>query len=253
VGTGGYHYDHWVGPFYPPGLPKSRMLDFYCRRFPAVEVNSTYYGIPRPALIERLAEDTPDGFRVSIKAYRGITHEFEGDGVFARFASPLRPLAEAGKLATLLLQFPNAFRNVPSNRDFVSRCADRLGGPCPVAVEFRSDSWDRPEIMDWLRRQGVCLCSPDVPDLAGLMPWRPVVTGPVGYCRLHSRNAANWYAGAEARYDYLYSAEELQGVAADVADMCLTGGPQEVLVFFNNCVSSQAADNAGAMLGMLGE
>lgn len=251
AGTSGYYFADWGGGvFYPAGLPKTRMLDFYQEHFAALELNSTFYGPPRPEMMDRLARDTREGFRISVKAYRGITHEYEGDSAAARFAAGVEPLREAGRLAALVLQYPGAFHDTPEARRRVAIAAEAFVPVAPTAVEFRHRSWDRPGAAEWLRGLGVAWVSPDVPDLPELPAAHAELTGPIGYCRLHSRNAGNWYAGGQLRYDYWYSPEELQRWAGRVRTFA-DAGAQAVYVFFSNCIGGQAIDNVRTLRRLL--
>src|SRR5512136_463270 len=120
IGTSGFAYDDWVGPFYPAGLPAAEQLAFYAREFSTVEVNTTYYRVPAPRLVQGWAAKTPDGFRFAVKAYQGLTHEREQPD-FAGFVAALQPLAEAGKLACVLAQFPYSFHPTAANSDYLAR------------------------------------------------------------------------------------------------------------------------------------
>ena len=102
VGLSGWNYAHWRGGvFYPPRLPASRWLEFYAERFDTVEVNSTFYRLPRVDAVARWLEQTPADFLFAVKASRYLTHVKRlvdiGQGI-ARFYEPLEPLAEAGRL-----------------------------------------------------------------------------------------------------------------------------------------------------------
>ncbi len=95
IGTSGFSYDDWVGPVYPPDLPKSEWLSFYAREFPTCELNFTFYRIPNPHTLARMADKVPDGFLFSVKAFQGITHERENPEPRVRkFVAALRPLQE---------------------------------------------------------------------------------------------------------------------------------------------------------------
>ncbi|HEY1563466.1 MAG TPA: DUF72 domain-containing protein, partial [Gaiellaceae bacterium] len=125
VGLSGWNYAHWRnGVFYPLRLPAARWLDFYAGRFDTVEVNSTFYRLPRRDAVARWLEQTPDGFLFSIKASRYLTHVKRlrdlGPGL-ERFLERIEPLLGSSKLGPLLWQLPPTFR-----RDH-SRLADALG------------------------------------------------------------------------------------------------------------------------------
>ena len=125
IGTSGFSYSDWIGPFYPPGLPQRDQLGFYAREFSTVEVNITYYRIPEPRLVQGWAAKTPERFLFSVKAYQGLTHDREAPD-FSGFAQAIRPLAEAGKLACVLAQFPYSFHPIAENRAYLRRVRDGL-------------------------------------------------------------------------------------------------------------------------------
>ena len=112
IGTAGYSYQDWVGPFYPPGLSKGKWLEFYGKQFSFTEVNSSFYRMPTSHMLARMAERTPSDFKFAIKAYRGITHDSGSCAEDCRaLAEAVKPLVEAGKLACLLVQFPTSYHN----------------------------------------------------------------------------------------------------------------------------------------------
>src|SRR5438477_1988772 len=106
IGTSGYSYEDWKGHFYPKGLKPADMLPYYARIFPTVEINSTYYGMPRPAAMEQMTRRVPAGFDFVLKAHQSMTHtvRFQPEA-FAEFRLALEPLREAGMLGGVLAQF----------------------------------------------------------------------------------------------------------------------------------------------------
>lgn len=193
IGTSGYSFPDWVGPFYPPGTDRRNMLDHYVRHFPTVEVNSTYYRIPPPRTFQAMERKTPPDFEFVVKAHHDMTHKrsLEPD-LYRSFASSIDPLRAAGKLNGVLAQFPYAFRRTKENEKFLQEMKQLLP-EAPLFVEFRNDSWARAEVFPWLEEQGIGYVSVDEPDLPGLMPSIARATGPVGYVRLHGRNKENWW------------------------------------------------------------
>jgi uncharacterized protein YecE (DUF72 family) len=176
VGTCGYSYDEWRGAgaeiLYPEGLPKAEFISLYSRAFPFVELDYSYYGMPKAASLATLAAKAPHGFLFSLKAHKSLSHE--------------RP---------------------PDWRDRAAELA-----AFPLAVEFRNDEWQAEGVLAELDRRGAALVLVDRPDLPGLPPPSTAVTGGWSYLRYHGRNAEAWWTGgATGRYDYLYSADELRG------------------------------------------
>jgi len=250
VGTSGYSFEDWVGPFYPPGTGRTGMLDQYVKHFETVELNFSYYRIPTEATLARLADKVPDGFTFWVKANQQTTHRRDRS-IAGQFIGSLAPLAEAGKLAGVLMQFPQSFHRTADNRGYLAAAIDDFAS-VPLAVEFRHCSWDDPAAVAGLKDRGVTLVVPDVPEIEGLYrPAGPVVTTSTGYVRLHSRTAAKWYAGGAERYDYDYSGQELQGLLA--AWSAVENEVERVYAFFNNCHRGQAARNAEAFRRLLGQ
>ncbi|MFH1069435.1 MAG: DUF72 domain-containing protein [Candidatus Glassbacteria bacterium] len=254
IGTSGYYYDDWKGVFYPPGLAKRDFLAYYSSRFPALELNSSYYAVPSGSLVRALALNTPAGFQVVVKAYKGITHEraVSAGEIQKGFLQAIEPLAAAGKLAAVLYQFPQSFRYGSASLELVGRILDG-GGDLPAVVEFRHASWMNEQAWVFLRCYEAGFCSVDEPALPGLMPPEAVCTsGRIGYLRFHGRNAQKWWNHREAweRYDYLYPDEELAGWLKNIR--WLEDHTDKTFIFFNNHRSGQAAQNAGMMEEMLG-
>ncbi|MBC7324264.1 MAG: DUF72 domain-containing protein [Moorella sp. (in: Bacteria)] len=252
IGTSGYSYRDWAGYFYPPGLAAKDMLPYYSREFNFTEVNSSYYALPRPRNLEQMARRVPEGFIFAVKAYRTLTHErgasVAGDSKQLRQA--LQPLIDRGCLGAVLLQFPYSFRNNQVNRDYLIRLKDLLPD-IPLVVEFRHNSWVQDAIWDLLQRYELAYTCVDEPALPGLVG--PVVrcTAAVAYVRFHGRNAARWWQHEVAwqRYDYLYTAAELEEWLPGIAG--LAGQAQQVFVAFNNHYHSQAVTNARMLKEML--
>ncbi len=245
IGTSGFSFDDWVGPFYPEGTKRGGMLEHYARHFDTVEVNSTYYRIPPPSTMESLDQRTPHGFEFVVKAHQSMTHETipPDDATFDAFAACVSPLARAGKLHGVLLQFPWAFRPTRPARARLELLHERLAPHGPLFVEFRHASWLDERVFRFLDQRGIGYCSVDEPALPGLVPPVARLTGSIGYVRLHGRNATTWWGrGAGDRYDYDYSPAELDEWVLKIRE--LAERSTKVHVFFNNCHAGQAARNA---------
>ncbi len=241
VGTSGYSYPDWVGPFYPDGTRPAQMLSHYCRHFPLLELNYTFYRPPTASALARLADQTPAGFQFLVKLPATVSHE-RSLGDVPGFRHAAEQLRQRGKLSGVLCQLPQSCHNDAESRPWIERLSRELEGFGP-AVEFRHRSWHRPEMPGWLGSLGVCVVSVDVPDIAALYPRGLVLSGPTAYVRLHSRNAGNWYHGEKGRYDYDYRDEEL-AVWVDALNRAAGGGTERAWILFNNCQRHQAVVNA---------
>jgi len=179
VGTSGYSYPEWKGSFYPENLAAKDMLRFYGGKLPAVEINNTFYRMPKASVLEGWAEQVPGSFRFALKASRRITHmkrlQDAGEET-AYLLATAKTLDE--RLGVLLFQLP------PYQKKDVERLAAFLelldGGP-PAAFEFRHASWFDDDVYEALRRKECALCIADTGD-DGDPPF--VSTAPFGYLRL---------------------------------------------------------------------
>ena len=257
IGTSGYSFADWVGPFYPSGTKPGDFLSYYARSFDAVEVNASHYRVPDAAMFERMVRKTPDGFRFVVKLYQGMTHEQSLEpALYREFLAALAPLKQAGRYDGLLAQFPWGFKRTDANRQHLAAMRERLGAE-PLFVEFRHDSWLTPELEPSLREHHIGYCAVDEPGLPGLLPPVTMVTAEDAYVRFHGRNAETWWGrGAEGgrgqpgdRYDYDYKADELKEWVKKVAE--LAEQARRTYLFFNNCHAGQAARNAKLMQELL--
>lgn len=250
VGTSGYSFADWVGPFYPPGTKSGDYLRYYSGFFPVVEVNSTYYRIPEPRMLAQMERKTPDDFRFIVKLNQAMTHErASAPALYEEFRAVLEPLKDAGKFDGLLAQFPWAFKHEPKNLDHLSLLRERLPDD-PLWVEFRHDSWAREEARSALRERRLGYCIVDEPSLPGLMPPVTWLTSEDAYVRFHGRNANNWWGRSGGdRYDYEYDRRELTEWVRKVQDLATQA--RRTYLFFNNCHAGQAARNAKLMQELL--
>ncbi len=251
IGTSGFSYDDWKGYFYPSDIRKSDMLPYYARRFPTVEVNSTFYHVPPPSTMRMMAAKVPEGFEFVIKAPRELTHEREkAQETLPQFLRSLEPLIRAEKFGCILAQFPWSFKPSQEAIDYLAELRSMLEG-LPVVVEFRNSSWVTDETFDLLRRLEFGFCCVDEPRLKGLMPRIAVATSPIAYFRFHGRNAEKWWKHEEPweRYDYLYNEDELKEWAPRIKRVA--DESEKTYVFFNNHYQGKAAINATMMAKLL--
>ena len=193
VGTSGYSFKDWVGPFYPRGMAPVDQLPFYASHFNCVEVNTTYYGIPKPRVLAQMAVRTPERFRFVVKLNQAITHDRATDPLlFASFLDAVQPLKDAGKYHGILAQFPWAFRRDDSSKRHLEILRERLPGET-LWIEFRHSSWMHPQLPDWLRERNLGYCAVDEPAIESLVPPVTHVTNGIGYVRFHGRNAQAWW------------------------------------------------------------
>ena len=258
VGTCGYSYADWKGPFYPPAIRPAGMLAFYARSFTAVEIDATYYRVPPQSTFAALAARVPSTFRFSVKLPGSATHVPD---MAQRALHPdvdllrrnVEPLIAAGAFAAALMQFPNSFHPTDAARAHISALREALGDLTLVA-EFRNRAWQTHETLVFLRDLGIGWVNVDMPQFDSLIRPSTDVTSPTAYVRFHGRNYQTWWKGDNVtRYDYDYSADELEPWADRLIELAANPDVREVLGFFNNHRRGQAARNAQMFAALLRE
>jgi len=249
IGTSGYSFDDWQTVFYPPDLPKGKRLDYYKEHFNAVEINSTYYRIPHPAVFYNMAKKVGEGFEFIIKTHRSFTHDRKDvEKKAEEYNESIKPVVESGKFYGYLAQFPYSFKYSELNLKYVLDGKNYFPDG-PLFVEFRHKSWDRMDVLESFKSNEVGICSVDEPELLGLYPSRAEATINTGYIRFHGRNSDNWWGGRGDRYDYLYSREELLSWKKKIDK--LKSRTDKLYLFFNNCHLGQAVRNAKMMMEIM--
>jgi uncharacterized protein YecE (DUF72 family) len=231
IGCSGWNYDDWRGGLYPAREPRRRWLALYAARFDTVEVNSTFYGLPRREAVAAWVRDTPESFTLAIKSSRYLTHVKRlrdlGSGV-ARFYERLEPLIEAGRLGVVLWLLPENFHR---DDERLAAWIDSLPDG-RHAIEFRHTSWFAAPVIERLRERGVALTIGDHPS-------RPFqsheATADWRYVRFHY--------GARGR-DGNYSPTELGTWARRIAQWSRR---EEEFAYFNNDWRGFAPANARSL------
>ncbi|GMR23044.1 MAG: DUF72 domain-containing protein [Acidobacteriota bacterium] len=246
VGVAGWSYPDWEGIVYPK-TPRFEGLAYLTRYFDTIEVNSPFYRIPTAkttrSWTRRVAENP--NFRLTLKLFQGFTHDRNASTEDERaFKDALVPLIDAGVLGGLLLQFPWSFKNEPESRSYLSKLFDRFDG-YPLVLEVRHASWNDRELYELLEHRGVGFCNIDQPLIGRSIAPTDKATSPIGYVRLHGRNYQDWFrenAGRDARYDYLYSDDELDPWMDKISEV--SENASETYVITNNHFRGQAVVNA---------
>ncbi len=233
VGTCGWQYSHWRGVLYPPGLPQSRWLERYSETFGALEVDATFYRLPRIEVVAGWARRTPADMRIALKASRYLTH-------IRRLRSPGEPVARmmrvfaplGPKLAAVLVQLPPDLTvDIPG----LEATLRAFPPGVHVAVEPRHESWWIDDVRSTLERHGAALCLADRDGPLG-PTWR---TASWGYVRLHGRSGPDGPGYADG--DLRRWAGRLER---------LFPGDEEVLAFFNNDPAGCAVRDALTFRGL---
>ena len=252
IGTSGFSYADWVGPFYPETLPKQEWLAYYSQHFRACELNFSYYRVPTAKSLAQMAEQSGGNVEFVVKANQEMTHVREENApVFKAFQAALQPLAERRVLGGVLAQFPFSFHCNQANVEYLKRFQAQMGD-IPVVVEFRNRQWLKEATFTLLRDLGCGFCCVDEPPLKGLLPPVAVATSPLGYVRFHGRNRAKWWEHDDPaeRYDYLYPEAELREWLPKIR--ALEEKTEKVYVFTNNHRKGQAVRNAQQLKALVG-
>jgi len=220
IGPAGWSYDDWKGIVYPTGAgSKFDPLQYLANYFDTIEINNTFYRPPSPSASRAWARRVSHNpsFRFSVKLYQRFTHE-RGAATAEdekSYRAGIDPLAEAGRLGAILIQFPWSFKNTDEDRMHLNKLINRFSD-YPLVVELRHASWNQPEVYEWLQERDVGFCNIDQPIFARPMKPSALATSQVGYVRLHGRNYKSWFTRLgdrpqerAERYNYLYSPEEL--------------------------------------------
>jgi uncharacterized protein YecE (DUF72 family) len=266
IGTSGYSYSGappkgWYGAFYPEKKVKEfDELKYYSQIFNTCEINNTFYKPPSAAVAKGWADKTPADFSFSVKLWQKFTHPMKisrkksdeqwepaSQSDFEEFRAGILPLAEAGKLGALLLQYPAGFHCSPENIEKVESTL-RWFYDYPKVVELRHKSWNEknPEIQALFlenRASGVLI---DEPKFATSIRQQAEVIGEIFYFRAHGRNAKEWWNPNESweRYDYLYSREEIKQHAEWIKTAASMPGVKKAFAFYNNHARANAPANA---------
>lgn len=229
IGTSGWSYPHWQGIFYPLDLPAVDYLGYYARYFQTVEINNTFYQLPREAAVRQWLARVPGNFIFAIKASRFITHRKKLKGAeavraFQQFYSPVQLLKD--QLGPLLFQLPPHWRVNPERlRAFL----EALPRGLKVVFEFRDPSWFDEAVYQILREHQAACCWYHLEDFYSPQP----VLAPWVYIRLH---------GAQGKYLGKYSTPSLKKWAREIKTCCDQG--LEVYCYFNNDPQGHAVANA---------
>ena len=251
IGTSGYYYPDWVGPFYPPGTGKNSFLEYYTARFPFCELNFSYYQMPLRSRLISMMQQTPGDFMFTVKAHKSITHE-RGSGSAGQaeeFFHALHPMLDEGRLAAVLLQFPYSFHYTAANRRYLAEVLKPLE-ELPLCVEFRNREWMLERVYEAFSERGICYVQTDNPELDNLPIATSVTTSELGYIRFHGRNRDNWWGGDNvSRYDYLYSEHELHSWLCRIED--IAKNVKRLFIAFNNHHKGKAVQNAEQIYNLI--
>jgi uncharacterized protein YecE (DUF72 family) len=248
IGTSGWKYRDWEGIVYPKPRPRGfNDLAYLAKYLDAIEINSSYYGPPRPSAARKWVESVTGNraFQFTAKLFHSFTHERQPAPSDEKdFKEGIAPLVEAARLGAMLLQFPWSFKNSPESRQYLITLQRRFR-EYPLVLEVRHASWIEPGILDLLAELDIGLCNIDQPLFKRSVRPGAETTSGIGYIRLHGRNYQAWFAenaNVRERYDYLYPVKELEPWVDRVRDVA--SKTKETYVMSNNHNLGKAAVNA---------
>ena len=234
IGTSGWHYPHWVGPFYPKHMPREEFLSYYAQQFGTVEINNTFYHLPNFQSLKTWCRETPEDFLFACKASRYITHMKKlknPEQSITRFFDNIQVLRK--KLGAIVFQLPPRWKlNVGRLEIFLKALPKKYR----YAFEFRDESWFTQPIYDVLSKHNAAFC---LYNLAGR--WTPeVVTADFVYIRLHGPGDA-------------YHGHYPQKVLDDWRGKCLSWSKagMDVCCYFNNDQKGYAVEDARKLNSMI--
>ena len=236
IGCSGWIYKHWKGLFYPETLPVKRWFDYYAGEFDTVEINNSFYRLPKAGTFDAWRNQAPAGFCYAVKANRFLTQAKklkDCEEPLARMMAPFRHLGDA--LGPILYQLPPRFR---VNLERLESFLKLLPRDVTNVFEFREPSWYTDDVLALLDRHGASFCAHDMPGSASPR----VAVGPVAYVRFH---------GGVAKYWGRYSDEALLAWTDWIAGQARAGRP--VWAYFNNDPEAHAIHDAQTLRGMIGQ
>jgi uncharacterized protein YecE (DUF72 family) len=236
IGCSGWAYRHWRGAFYPDKLAAKRWFEHYAATFGTVELNTSFYRLPKAETFDKWRDQAPLGFRYAVKAPRFITHMKklrDCSEPVAEFIGRARHLGHA--LGPVLYQLPP---KLAFDRARTEAFLDLLPGDLHHVLEFRETSWIKADVLTLLDERGIGFC---IHDMAGSTTpfW---ASGPLAYLRFH---------GGEGKYWGRYPDERLLGAADWMINQAKLG--RDVWAYFNNDIHAHAIDDALTLRAMIAQ
>jgi uncharacterized protein YecE (DUF72 family) len=235
IGTSGWHYKHWIGPFYPPDMRPPKMLRWYAERFDTVEINNSFYRLPAATAFETWCRETTPDFCFAMKASRYITHNsklIDPEGAKEKFVSLVEKLGR--RLGPILFQLPPSWK---VNAERLDQFLSGLPRTHRYVFEFRNPTWNIDPVYEMLRRHNAAFC---IYELAGFQS--PIeITADFTYVRLH---------GPGNKYQGDYSDQILRSWARRIEEW--RKQLKHVFVYFDNDQAGFAPKNAMELKQMVG-
>ena len=249
IGTSGWGYNEWIGPFYPKGLTSKEFLSYYSKIYYTNEINTTFYNIPSRWVVEGWVKRTPSDFTFTAKLPKTVTHDSKLDvnecmNDLSAYLHVMEPLIESRKLLSFLIQLPPSFtkeKHFGNLQDFVENWpGDEKRDGYHLTVEFRHKSWMVDDVFEYLLDNSLTYCAVIEP----LLPPRMDVTNPkLAYIRFHGYGKKPWF-------NYEFTEEEIKKWAISIKEV--VNKAEKVGIYFNNHFSGYATKNSLMMMKELG-
>lgn len=282
VGTSGYYFDDWVGRFNPPRATKRQhsemtagqredqdRLRFYQRYFSFVEINNTFYREPDIANFIDIERRSKPSMKYAVKVHRNISHTKTwdteiGERMMQDHITAVSPLVETGRFFSFLIQLEDRVVRSRKRLEYLLHVADvAVRSKIDIHIEFRHISWHEMHPLQALKDAGVGICNTEIPPIRHAFPLKTYATTDKGYVRYSGRNLDHWYpqqeqktsrertAARNARYDYLYSEEEVGKRVVGQLELGLK--VSSVAIAWNNHYNISAVHNAIVNVNLLKE
>ncbi len=241
IGISGYYYKDAIGRFYPNGMKPSEFILYYKRFFDSVELNFTFYRYPQKHHIKSILKKAPT-LRYAVKLNRSFTHfkSYDKDSL-DKFLDSIEPIISSGNLIAILIQFPSSMHYKEESLEHINNLIRSLK-TLPLAIEFRSKSFNRKDVFELLKENNISIVNVDAPKKEDALvgPW--ISTADFNYIRIHGKDE-------EHPYQYIYSIDELKKLKTKIRKI---EGYKPTYIFFNNTFRAGAFLNALEMKGLYG-
>jgi uncharacterized protein YecE (DUF72 family) len=227
IGCSGFSYKHWKGRFYPEEVPQKKWFEYYCQHFNTVELNVTFYRVPKPEVFRSWYERSPKEFKFTVKAPRLITHYKKFKNITTEIQNFYDIVSTNldNKLGSVLFQMHPRFAYTEENLELL---CSHLDPAFTNVIEFRHISWWQNDVYKTLKKNNITFCSISYPGL----PDTVIKTAPAMYYRFH---------GVPKLYLSPYSKEQLAIISKAIKTQ---RGVTDVYIYFNNDIDVHAIDNA---------
>ena len=245
LGPAGWSYPDWKEIVYPKGM-KGHALNFLEKYFNMVEINTTFYQLPRIPMVENWCKVlTRDDFQFVLKLGQKFTHvrdEITAEDIKG-YQNVFKAVKYHERLGGVLIQFPWSFINIGENNEYLKKLLEWFA-EFPLIVEVRHVGWHKRSFFEFLNKKNVGFCNIDQPEAVNSIKLTDYVTSDIGYLRFHGRNSKEWFSkntDRDMRYNYLYNEEEIKQLVEKIKSIHEKG--LKIFVVGNNHFKGQAVVN----------